>query len=659
MSELQTGRYRNSGTNLSLPAGVAMVLFLLLAHCSADARDFIVRKKTATAESQQNRSAAIAGFSSVLSDGRPLSEDAAATYLSQVQALGVASLAGVQNLIHDEGAGDTVALGIANVLVVSNSSETREQLQARVGNDFVVTETKDERMIPETPPTDATAAGVLQASTVTNWGLAKSRVTDARTQHDFKGDGVKVAVIDTGIDANHRLISANVDRTLSRSFRPGVNTFADPHGHGTHVAGIIAATDENIGAAPKAKIVALRVTDNAGNANVADMLRALEYAIADARVQIVNISMGSPDTSRREINDAWQDLFAAAHDAGICVCVAAGNDGLTDPRLVRSPGSVFSRNDSARYGITVGATTANDMLTRFTTGNGDRPDLVAPGDHIVSLRPGQGTIPVSGTSQATPLASGILAIAYSMPETFRKTPSEYRQLLRVTAQKIDGSPARLGAGRVDALAFLNAIDRRHGSDSPRQPDRYTGVRPEEHQRNIETLTAIRDFWRNTNLQIKPPAADEDGNGEIGNGKTITDVDNEQQDEFSPAAEELRLIRQILLPMAIDQATMRLERIQHRIDQTRNSLNELPDIPEMTLEEIERERNRALSMLEDPEVDDLAEIREAREALAAANEQIQNLQKRRKLDIELTELQAKADMAESVLNELISRMSGEW
>lgn len=346
----------------------AALLILAGLSCEATAGDFLIRRRTASATAVQNRNAAMASIASIQAAGQPLSDAASSAYLQSVDNLGTASLQSVETMAKQAGGGSATTLGIANVVVIQDSTETLEQLQGRLGADVVVLETKDEPMVPPTDPTDPNAATAsVQSSAVTNWGIAKMKVVEARSRHGVRGSGVKVGVIDTGIDATHPLISGNVERTLSRAFRTGTNALSDGHGHGTHVSGIIASTNEEIGVAPAATIVALRVTDNAGNADVLDMFRALEYAISDARVQVVNISMGSTD-QRPEILDAWEDLFAAAHDAGISVCVATGNDGRTNRNLVRSPGSVFD-TDAKRYGIAVGATTANDVLTDFTTGN--------------------------------------------------------------------------------------------------------------------------------------------------------------------------------------------------------------------------------------------------------------------------------------------------
>lgn len=625
--------------------GLAVILLLLATHVlQATAGDFLIRKKTASGTAADNRNAATASIASVQVAGEPLSAAASAAYLQTVDNLGTASLQSVEATARQAGGGTATTLGIANVVVIQKSNETQEQLQQRLGNDVVVLETKDEMMVPPTPPIDPNAATAsVQSSTVKNWGIAKMRVIEARNTHGVRGSGVKVGVIDTGVDAAHSLISSNVERNLSRDFRTGTNALVDAHGHGTHVSGIIASTNDEIGAAPAATIVALRVTDDAGFANVQDMLRALEYAITDARVQVVNISMGSADP-RPEIQDAWEDLFAAAHDAGICVCVATGNGGRTNPSNVLSPGSVFD-TDPKRYGIAVGATTATDVRADFSTGNGNRPDVVAPGDFIDSLRPGGSTTQMSGTSQATPHVSGVLALAYSLPAASRKSPTEYRQLLKNTAVGISGNSALVGGGRVDAAAFLSAIN--NGPPIPPVPNpcprMATGVTPEEHKKNIETLTTIRDFWTKLN---SPPAA-----GATPPSAPEVKPPVATTPETSQTEEQLKLIREILLPIALESADQRVSHAYQDLEKAREALAKIGQPSEMEEAPILKQIEDAETILVDATVTDAEKVKAARESLSAAKLAMQKLRDYKIASKRVTELETRHKDAEEALKSL--------
>lgn len=272
----------------------------------------------------------------------------------------------------------------------------------------------------------------------------------------YTGKGVGVAVLDTGIfphmDFRNR-IRAFADFVAYKSMP------YDDNGHGTHVAGILAgdgtaSMGKYKGVAPGCGLTALKVLDRFGNGSRAQVLRAFRWILdhrEQYRIRIVNISVG---TTCRSVSD--QDVLIQGveklWDEGLVVVAAAGNQG-PKPGSVTAPGS-------SRKVITVGS---SDMLTGRTAVSGCgptaecvcKPDLVAPGNHIVSCAPGTAnTYGVkSGTSMSTPLVSG--AIALMLEKDPLLTNVEIKMLLRESTDDMGLPRNRQGWGKFNFHKFMN------------------------------------------------------------------------------------------------------------------------------------------------------------------------------------------------------------
>ena len=272
----------------------------------------------------------------------------------------------------------------------------------------------------------------------------------------YTGKGVGVAVLDTGIfphmDFRNR-IRAFADFVAYKSMP------YDDNGHGTHVAGILAgdgtaSMGKYKGVAPGCGLVALKVLDRFGNGSREQVLRAFRWILdhrEQYRIRIVNISVG---TTCRSVSD--QDVLIQGveklWDEGLVVVAAAGNQG-PKPGSVTAPGS-------SRKVITVGS---SDMLTGRSAVSGCgptaecvcKPDLVAPGNHIVSCAPGTAnTYGVkSGTSMSTPLVSG--AIALMLEKDPLLTNVEIKMLLRESTDDMGLPRNRQGWGKFNFHKFMN------------------------------------------------------------------------------------------------------------------------------------------------------------------------------------------------------------
>jgi subtilisin family serine protease len=264
-----------------------------------------------------------------------------------------------------------------------------------------------------------------------NWGFDAVSAQAVITQ-GYDGAGVVVAVVDTGVDVEHPQLIHNIwVNQAEKNGVPGVdddgNGFVDDVngwnfgnsssvnedeiGHGTHVAGVIAA-NSNFGlvkgVAPKAKIMAVDFMSEFGGTD-ADAVAALDYAMK-AGAKIVNASWGSARCSQ-----AVQDKFVELKDAGVFVSVAAGNSGSD---LTYRPEYPAVYNSPSQ--ITVGASTLNFFRASFSN-YGLPVHMVAPGKDILSTVPAHissnGTATMSGTSMAAPYVAGVAALLLSYDGT--------------------------------------------------------------------------------------------------------------------------------------------------------------------------------------------------------------------------------------------------
>ncbi|MEJ0104129.1 MAG: S8 family serine peptidase [Bacteroidota bacterium] len=214
------------------------------------------------------------------------------------------------------------------------------------------------------------------------------------------GTGKTAWIIDSGIDFTHP--DLNVDTLRSRSFLSGQPSANDENGHGTHVAGIIGAKNNNIGTlgvASNANLVSLRILDKDGTGTAGGLIQALAYVNTNGKAgDVVNISSGEDSVS--SIVDQQVKNTAAR---GIYIAIAAGND--HKPAINYSPGRANAANI-----YTVSAIDSLDNFASFSNYGNDAVDYAAPGVRIISTWIGGKYAIASGTSMAAPHVAGLLLL---------------------------------------------------------------------------------------------------------------------------------------------------------------------------------------------------------------------------------------------------------
>lgn len=232
------------------------------------------------------------------------------------------------------------------------------------------------------------------------------------------GQGVIIAVIDTGIDRNHPDLK---DRIIDGKDFTNTGDFQDDNGHGTHVSGTILGAVNHfgvVGVAPQAKILALKALNGNGQGDVKWINAAIEYAINwrgpnDEKVSVISMSLGGPSEEEEH------QLIQKAVKNNILVVCAAGNsgDGRDDTDEMDYPGSYPEV-------VQVGAVDLQKNLASFSNTNAEI-DLLAPGVEIFSTYPGGKFAKLSGTSMATPHVSGAAALVKNIAEVeFERTLTE-------------------------------------------------------------------------------------------------------------------------------------------------------------------------------------------------------------------------------------------
>lgn len=295
--------------------------------------------------------------------------------------------------------------------------------------------------------------------------------TPAVWNKNITGKGIGVAVIDTGIYP-HPDLSGRI--TAFKDFVGNKTSPYDDNGHGTHVAGDIASSGNSSnslyrGPAPDAELIGVKVLDKSGSGSLSKVIQGVQWCIANKDlfgIKVINMSLGSP------ANQSYKDdpvciAVEKAWNAGIVVCAAAGNEGPEnytigspgiDPKII-TVGAIDDRNT-----VSIDGDFISDFSSRGPTIDGFvKPDVLAPGSNIVSLRSPNSTLDrqnksarvdkwyfsLSGTSMATPICAGVVALMLEADNSL--TPDEVKSKLKNTASLIQNlSENTQGSGLINA-----------------------------------------------------------------------------------------------------------------------------------------------------------------------------------------------------------------
>jgi subtilisin len=291
----------------------------------------------------------------------------------------------------------------------------------------------------------------LDAELDNSWGVKRIGAGNAHAA-GYRGAGVKVAIIDTGIDYTHPDLAPNYAGGYDF-----VNNDGDPRDdqkHGTHVAGTIAAIDNDagvVGVAPEARLYALKVLDANGSGNFDNVIAALQWA-ADNGIQVTNMSFGATQDPGITAKQAFDNTYAA----GMVHIAAAGNSG-------NCQGTGDNVNWPARYDsvIAIAAVDASNVSPCFSS-TGPKVELSAPGVNVNSTVLNGAYEVLSGTSMATPHVAGTVALMLGKGVTDGNgngvVNDEVRQILINTAHDLGtaGRDTWYGYGLIDAAAAVQA-----------------------------------------------------------------------------------------------------------------------------------------------------------------------------------------------------------
>ena len=303
----------------------------------------------------------------------------------------------------------------------------------------------------------------------------------------YRGEGVKIAILDTGIDENYPDFAG---RITEKQVFTGEASVSDGHGHGTHVAGIAAGSGQAsngkyTGVAPKADILVAKVLTDGGQGRLSWVIEGIAFAITNG-ADVLNLSLGGRHPS--DGTDALsQAVNKAVTDSKKIVCVAAGNSGRSGSKTIGSPGA-------AEQPITVGAVDQDDKIADYssrgpTADERVKPDIVAPGGGSTTVPYVQGAWVTSaradktemgkpasdsqlyrearGTSMATPHVAGVCALLRQSEPAL--TPQQIKERIKLTSDRLpEYSDNEQGRGRINAEKVL--------SDAPDDNVRITFVK---------------------------------------------------------------------------------------------------------------------------------------------------------------------------------------
>lgn len=316
----------------------------------------------------------------------------------------------------------------------------------------------------------------------------ETALSQINTQNAWKqgllGDGVTIAILDSGIDASH---PAFQNRIVNAHNFSGSSTVSDLLGHGTHVAAIAAGFGDANGVAPRAFLLNAKVLNDQGSGTFSSVIDGINWAI-EQNADIINLSLGA---ASHETDSPLNRAVRDAMNAGVVVVVAAGNCGTICPSSSCNGFAGVTLPGNTLDALTVGAVNAQNQPACFssheTISGTIKPDLTAPGVTIESAAIGGGTTVKSGTSMATPFAAGAAALAKQAHPGF--SAFQIKSFLQTISTDL-GEPGKdewFGSGVLDltriAFADTNSLD-----------DQNTPSNDSNTNTDVNALTGSFFFW---------------------------------------------------------------------------------------------------------------------------------------------------------------------
>jgi subtilisin family serine protease len=316
-------------------------------------------------------------------------------------------------------------LGIAPVSIIRTDAKGLTELVAAwsgsVRRSTLATDLSLESILSIEPSGAVSGSRYGSAPDTPLWNLAMIGQPEARERS--QGDGVTVAVLDTGIDYDHHEICGRFTSEKGTDTISGGDPL-DVNGHGTHVAGTIAG--KNVGIATGCTLYAVKVLNDYGGGTDGSVMRGIDWATRRG-VDVINMSLGGPGKTR-----AFQMVIDAAHAAGVTLVAAAGNEGREVPSYPAAYENVIS----------VAALDKNKERAHFSNRHASL-DVSAPGVSIYSIAPRGGYATHSGTSMASPHVAGTIALLRAVSE------NDPERALKRTAEE-RGAWNEYGAGLIRA-----------------------------------------------------------------------------------------------------------------------------------------------------------------------------------------------------------------
>lgn len=355
----------------------------------------------------------------------------------------------------------------ATVINVADAKSLEGTLNAINQDESVISVQVDKKVSLLSPTMTTLVTAAAPSVAYDQWNYSALRLGEIHSS--LTGTGITVAVIDSGVDRTGFELNGDgqvldgCDWVTSQTNVCTGTGVTDENGHGTHVAGIIAAKNDGLGVtgvAPSVKILPLRVLDANGSGYLSDVAAAIDYAVIQ-NAKVINMSLGgTADFS------LIREAVTRAAAAGVIVIAAAGNDGAT-----------AAPSYPAAYPevIAVAATTSEKIIAIYSSG-GNYIDVAAPGSLILSSWPtGTGYARISGTSMAAPHVAGLAALLLQNGVL----AAEVKNKIETTALKDDVSgygitdysldPNRYGAGFINIYAALDCGGTGVGCTPPTTP----------------------------------------------------------------------------------------------------------------------------------------------------------------------------------------------